>query len=104
VLNGQVVDLQRRVGTVASEPDDVVETVTDALLLNPDSVIHHSDSVIHHPDVVDGKHASVNLATHRTKAHPFVSLLQRSQRKRLLDTCPLSACLQRSSSPTPGIS
>jgi len=54
VLDWQVVDLQRRVGSVASEPYDVVETVSDSVLL-------YSDSVIDHSDVVDRKHAPVNL-------------------------------------------
>ena len=54
VLDGQLVDLQRRVGSVASEPRDVVESVTHSVLLNADGVVHHSD-------VVDREHTTVNL-------------------------------------------
>jgi len=55
-LDGQVVDLQGRVGSVAGEADHMIHTVTDPSLLD-------SDSVVHHTDVVDRKHAPVNLTT-----------------------------------------
>ena len=56
MLDRQLVNLQRRVGTVTSEAYDVIESIADSTLLD-------SDGVVHHTDVVDREHAPVDLPT-----------------------------------------
>jgi len=65
VLCGEAVDLQRRVGSVATEPHRVIPAVTDAPLL-------HADSVVHHAHVVDREHAPVDLTQTRAHSHAEV--------------------------------
>ena len=61
MLCGEAVDLQRRVGSVATEPHRVIPAVTDAPLLNADSVVHHAH-------VVDREHAPVDLTQTRAQS------------------------------------